>query len=67
VKNIVAKEQLKLELELEKDLKVKSRSISPSTTSLPLEGLFPQQIISLMSTATDKENCTWETGRVVKI
>jgi len=64
VKNILSKEQDKLEASFDKELKVKSRAFGEINTKLPETGIPTQEIVSLMKSATKTEDTVWENGRV---
>lgn len=64
VKNVLVKEQNKLEVEFDKDLKVRSRALGNLNNALPKKGLKAEAILKLMRDATHEENVKWETGHV---
>lgn len=64
VKNILQKEQTKLEAEFDKDLKSRSRILGTLNTKLPKKGLKHEEILALMNDCTKGENVKWEEGRI---
>lgn len=64
VKNILKKEQDKLESDFDKDLKSKSRQLGSVNTMLPNHGMDPKEILSFMKNVTSEEDTKWENGRI---
>jgi len=75
VKALLVKEQKKIEESFEKDLKTKSRDIGTkyamkadgppnSYSTLPLQGVPADNILSLMGAVTKEEDVIWQTGKV---
>jgi hypothetical protein len=64
VKNIMKKEEDKLEQSFEKELKVKSRALGKLNAELPEVGLSKEEILTIMKDATKSEDPVWEEGNV---
>lgn len=64
VKDILRKEEEKLQKSLEAELKVKSRALGAPNYELPEEGWSEKKILTLMKDATKKEDPVWEEGNV---
>lgn len=64
VKDMLKKEQDKIEIEFEADLKGKSRAIGNMNKTLPKSGTTGTQLLKLMKGAKKTEDISWESGKV---
>ncbi len=64
VKGTLEKEQIKMEQSFDKELKLKARAFGSMNSVLPSKGISHEEILTLMSTAVEKENVVWEKGHL---
>lgn len=64
VKKTIQEEQNKLEESFDKDLKSRSRVLGSIVTALPPKGVTEEEILTLVRSATKKEDENWMNGNV---